>query len=633
RLDTGDALGASSAYNPQVSSDGNGNVYVTWMDHRNGPKDDIYFNSSSDYGVTWQGDKRLDTGDTPGASSAYNPQISSDGKGNIYVTWEDSRNGSFDIYFNSSSDYGVTWKGDKRLDTGDALGASSAYNPQVSSDGNGNVYVTWMDHRNGPKDDIYFNSSSDYGVTWQGDKRLDTGDAPGASQSTCPQISSDRNGNVYVTWMDIRYGSGFTDIYFNSSSDYGATWQGEKRLDTGDVPGTNWSSYPRISNDGNGNVYVTWKDSRNEPKDDIYFNYSGDYGVTWQGDKRLDTGDAPGASTSSDPQISSDGNGNVYVAWDDRRNGNSDIYFNSFVPILAKGRPTSIDVTPVNPTIVQGEKQQFTATATYPDESTVELTTYTEWVSSNPSVATIDANGLATGISAGSIEITASLGEITSPFSTLTVFNVVDTIAPIITLSGSTPVNVEVGTAYNDEGATASDNVDGNITASIVTGGLPIDTSTPGSHTVTYDVTDSSGNAAIQVTRTVNVTDTTIPVITLSGSTPVNVGVGTTYNDEGATASDNVDGNITASIVTTGLPIDTSTSGSYIVTYDVADSSGNAAIQVKRTVNVTDTKVPVIILSGSTPVNVEVGTAYNDERATANDNVDGNITASIITGG
>ncbi|MCP4001588.1 MAG: DUF5011 domain-containing protein, partial [Gammaproteobacteria bacterium] len=208
-----------------------------------------------------------------------------------------------------------------------------------------------------------------------------------------------------------------------------------------------------------------------------------------------------------------------------------------------------------------------------------------------------------------------------------------DTEVPVITLSGSTPVNVEIGTAYNDAGATASDNVDGNITASIITTGLPIDTNTPGNHIVTYDVTDSSGNTAIQVTRTVNVTDTEIPVITLSGSTPVNVEVGTAYNDAGATASDNIDGNITASIVAGSLPIDTSTPGSYIVTYDVTDSSGNAAVQVTRTVNVTDTEIPVITLSGSTPVNVDVGTAYNDAGATASDNVDGNITASIVTGG
>ena len=45
----------------------------------------------------------------------------------------------------------------------------------------------------------------------------------------------------------------------------------------------------------------------------------------------------------------------------------------------------------------------------------------------------------------------------------------------------------------------------------------PVDTGVLGPYTVTYNVDDSSGNSAVQVTRVVNVVDTTIPVITLSG--------------------------------------------------------------------------------------------------------------------
>ena len=56
--------------------------------------------------------------------------------------------------------------------------------------------------------------------------------------------------------------------------------------------------------------------------------------------------------------------------------------------------------------------------------------------------------------------------------------------------------------------------------------------------------------AASEVTRTVNVTDTTAPVITLVGDAEITVEVGSTYTDLGATASDNYDGDITADIVT-----------------------------------------------------------------------------------
>ena len=73
---------------------------------------------------------------------------------------------------------------------------------------------------------------------------------------------------------------------------------------------------------------------------------------------------------------------------------------------------------------------------------------------------------------------------------------------------------------YTDAGATATDNYDGDLTSSIVTVNS-VDTSVVGSYTVTYNVSDAAGNAATQVTRTVNVTaDVTSPVINFSRSNP-----------------------------------------------------------------------------------------------------------------
>ena len=80
--------------------------------------------------------------------------------------------------------------------------------------------------------------------------------------------------------------------------------------------------------------------------------------------------------------------------------------------------------------------------------------------------------------------------------------------------------------------------------------------------------------------------DTTPPVITLVGDDPVNITVGSTYTDAGATATDDVDGDITANIVTVNN-VDATTIGKYTVTYNVSDAAGNAATEVTRTVNVT----------------------------------------------
>ena len=98
-------------------------------------------------------------------------------------------------------------------------------------------------------------------------------------------------------------------------------------------------------------------------------------------------------------------------------------------------------------------------------------------------------------------------------------------------------------------------------------------------YTVTYNVTDANGNVAVEVTRTVNVVDTTVPVITLTGESTVTIEVGSTYTDAGATATDNYDGDITSSIVTVN-PVDVTTVGTYTVTYNVTDANGNVAVEV-----------------------------------------------------
>jgi hypothetical protein len=169
--------------------------------------------------------------------------------------------------------------------------------------------------------------------------------------------------------------------------------------------------------------------------------------------------------------------------------------------------------------------------------------------------------------------------------------------APVITLKGLSEVDVIIDTEFNDPGWTATDDVDGDISDSVVVSGDTVDTSIEDAvYHIHYDVSDSEGNAAARVTRTVTVIteDTTPPVITLNGSTTMDVPQGSDFTDPGATAQDNVDGDITSSIVVTGIEtIDTSVIGSYSLSYDVSDSSDNAATTVTRTVNVVENQPPV----------------------------------------
>lgn len=87
-----------------------------------------------------------------------------------------------------------------------------------------------------------------------------------------------------------------------------------------------------------------------------------------------------------------------------------------------------------------------------------------------------------------------------------------DTTPPIITLNGAAAMTVEACSGYSDAGATALDDKDGNISSSIMVSGS-VSAGTPGTYTLRYNVSDAAGNAAAEVTRTVQVADTTKPVI------------------------------------------------------------------------------------------------------------------------
>ncbi len=160
----------------------------------------------------------------------------------------------------------------------------------------------------------------------------------------------------------------------------------------------------------------------------------------------------------------------------------------------------------------------------------------------------------------------------------------VDLTPPVITLVGADPLSWEAGSVYADPGANAVDNIDGDISANIVIDANGVNTAALGSYTVTYNVSDAAGNAASEVVRTVNVVDTTAPLITLLGSNPVNLNVGDPYVEAGATATDIVDGDLSANIVIDASAVDTAVQGSYPVTYNISDAAGNAAAQVVRTV-------------------------------------------------
>lgn len=175
-----------------------------------------------------------------------------------------------------------------------------------------------------------------------------------------------------------------------------------------------------------------------------------------------------------------------------------------------------------------------------------------------------------------------------------------DNAPPVITLLGNNPVFVNRNDMYVDAGATAMDNLDGDRTPYIIAVSN-VDSSVAGQYEVTYDVTDSAGNNAVQVTRTVIVLPDA-PVITLTGSSPDFLDVFNQYADPGALAVD-FDNNVIP--ITVISHVDSSVTGPYTIEYSATDANGRTTTIV-RDVIVVDRVAPTGLLDGDDTITVEV---------------------------
>lgn len=222
----------------------------------------------------------------------------------------------------------------------------------------------------------------------------------------------------------------------------------------------------------------------------------------------------------------------------------------------------------------------------------------TEWRTS-PSGTTDGAGNYAPRVFHGAYRVTVSAGGKTQT-SDVTVAKGADTVVtasldvtqsppPAVTVSRLITKNTKPtlgGTISNATGLTVR--VNGVNYAGVISGGTWSAVVTNTLAAGTYDVLATAtglGGTATDTTAADLTVDLTKPVITLIGSSSINVKRYATYTDAGATASDNVDGNITARIVKTGT-VNTSLLGTYYIRYNVSDTAGNAATQVTRTVKV-----------------------------------------------
>merc|ERR1719231_2254823 len=152
--------------------------------------------------------------------------------------------------------------------------------------------------------------------------------------------------------------------------------------------------------------------------------------------------------------------------------------------------------------------------------------------------------------------------------------------------------------------------------------------------TVSWPLSLMEGNSD-EITRTYVVEDNGQPTIKLNGQETVTLEASKDdeYTDDGATCSDYSDGQIDHQVVIHGDVVNYRVPGTYLISFDCEDSSGNDADRRQRTVIVKDTNCPTVTIFGQDHSTVEAGFPYEDLGATATDTLDGDLTSKIVNSG
>ncbi len=330
-------------------------VGVAWLDRRNVPEWSARFNLSNNHGATFlPNDIRLNTNFVSGDSAGSMGKIIVDSTGDNYffIVMVTDDSSDHDAYATVSSDGGNTWAATQERIL--SLAYVSEFDQQLDVAPAGKAYVVWADGREGtglpnsPKKSVWMRKTLNGGATWDAEQRINDPDLdatlnpdPDNEQSEQPSVCADGAGSVYVAWRDQRDPADPSSdtslpgrIVLRASSDDGATFGGEIRLDVSDTgPGTP-SREPTIGCRDDGLAAVVWEDDADGSGDfDVYLNFSTDSGATWQPSTvRVDSGGAVG-SAASNPQIGI-GNGSpatMHVAWEDDRDGTGsrDVYLST----------------------------------------------------------------------------------------------------------------------------------------------------------------------------------------------------------------------------------------------------------------------------------------------------------------
>jgi hypothetical protein len=289
---------------PAIAGGANGAIAIAWEEKRDGVWGIVYSHSTDGKSFS----PAVLMGSPTADSDRSDPTLASAADGTLYLAWRDLRVGETGgIYFARAAA-----GGDFGTETAVSPYPEFQGDPVLAVDQQGRVHLAWTDRRDGPAA-VYY-AHADDGVTFGAARRISQ------DGSHTPSLALDKNGGLHLAWASpLLY---VYHTHYISSKDGGDTFGQEVMLNDGGASVSVSAPLTAIAAGTDGTVYVAFR--TNSPRDGTVLHYdrakNGAFGrdVTLAGDK--------GSPAPSQPAMTSDSRGRVFLAWGENVAGTFQVY-------------------------------------------------------------------------------------------------------------------------------------------------------------------------------------------------------------------------------------------------------------------------------------------------------------------
>ena len=309
---------ADDQFSPVMSPDGEGGAIIVWMDQRAGYTHLYAQRVDSTGTVLWAKDGVPVCTAVPGQQ--MDARILLCAGGDVIITWEDGRSGNYDIYAQRLDG------GGNPLWTVDGIAVCTAANdqyvPDIVSDDAGGAIITWEDYRDGNWDIYVQRIDADGNPLWTSNGVAACTDQ---ADQTEPRIASNMTGGAFIAWTDHRsYGTPNTNVYVQDINFDGfgnwyffpdGAWVATSEYN---------ESTPQIVSDGAGGAIIAWYQDVPGAAGARVQRINDGAQFLWGS-----SGGVPLCNAYIDREglrIAPDGAGGIFAAWMDYRNGSADVY-------------------------------------------------------------------------------------------------------------------------------------------------------------------------------------------------------------------------------------------------------------------------------------------------------------------